>query len=84
MVMELYKVYINHEGGMTFTYFTTMQIRSAMHLNGDKNRKMSFYVRKLARNEQLDRRFMFRKNVWFKGVSAPAPGLYTFSMRTIL
>ena len=31
-----------------------------MHLNG-KNRKISFNGRKLARNEQMDRRFMFMK-----------------------
>ena len=30
-----------------------------MHLNGEKNRKMSFNGRKLARNEQMDRRFMY-------------------------
>ena len=29
--MELYKVYINHDPGMTLTYF-----RSPMHLNGKK------------------------------------------------
>ena len=28
--MELYKVYINHDPGMTLTYFSTM------HLNGGK------------------------------------------------
>ena len=34
--MELYKVYINHEPGMTLTYFTASQLRSPMHLNGKK------------------------------------------------
>ena len=56
--MELYKVYINHYPGMTLTCFTA---RSPMHLNG-KNRKMSSNGRKLARNEQMDRRFMLMKN----------------------
>ena len=46
-----------------------------MHLNG-KNRKMSFNGRKLARNEHMDRRFMFMKIFWAQGLSAPAPGLY--------
>ena len=34
-----------------------------MHLYGD-NRKMSFYVRLLSRNEQMGRRFMFMKIFW--------------------
>ena len=58
--MEFYKVYINHEPGMTLTYFTASQLRSPMHLNG-KNRKMSCDGRKLTRNEQMDRRFMLMK-----------------------
>ena len=36
--MEVYKIYINHDPGMTLTYFTT---RLPMHLNG-KVFKMSF------------------------------------------
>ena len=47
-----------------------------MHLNG-KNRKISFNGRKLARNEQLDRKFMFMKIFEPRGLSAPVPGLYT-------
>ena len=47
---ELYKVYINHDRGMTLTYFTAFE--------WEKNRKMSCNGRKLARNEQMDRRFM--------------------------
>ena len=47
-----------------------------MHLNG-KNRKMSFNGKKLARNEQMDRRLMFMKIFWARGLSAPAQGLYT-------
>ena len=47
-----------------------------MHLNGEKNRKMPFNGRKLARNEQMDRRFMLMKTFWAQGLSAPAPGLY--------
>ena len=34
--MELYKVYINHDPGMTLTYFTEGQLRSPMHWNGKK------------------------------------------------
>ena len=47
-----------------------------MYLNG-KNRKISFNGRKLARNEQMDRKFMFMKIFGPRGLSAPAPGLYT-------
>ena len=45
---------------------------SPMHLNG-KNRKMSFSGRKIARNEQMDRRFMFMK-ILAQGVFCPCPG----------
>ena len=38
-----------------------------MHLNG-KNRKISFNGKKLARNEQMDRKFMFMKIFWAQGV----------------
>ena len=48
-----------------------------MHLNG-KNRKISFNGRKVARNEQMDRKFMFMKLFWAQGLSASALGLYTF------
>ena len=47
-----------------------------MHLNG-KNRKMSINGKKLARNEQMDRIFMFIKYFGPRGLSAHAPGLYT-------
>ena len=41
-----------------------------MHLNG-KNRKISFNGRKLPRNEQMDRKFMFMKIFWAQGVVCP-------------
>ena len=44
-----------------------------MHLNGE-NQKMSFNGRKLARNEQMDRIFMFVKIFWAHGVVCPCPG----------
>ena len=43
-----------------------------MHLNG-KNRKISFNGRKLARNEQMDRKFMFMKIFSAQGVVCPCP-----------
>ena len=46
-----------------------------MHLNG-KNGKMSFNGRKLARNEQMDRRFMFYENILGPGSCLPLPWGY--------
>ena len=76
--IELYKVYINHDHGMTLTFLRQGQLRSPMHLNG-KNRKISFNGRKLARNEQMDRKFMFMKIFWAQGIVCPCPGsIYTY------
>ena len=47
-----------------------------MHLDGI-NRKISFNGRKLARNEQMDRKFMFIEKFDPRRLSAPALGLYT-------
>ena len=52
---ELYKVYINHDPGMTLTYFMT---RSTMHLNGEK-RKNGFNVKNLLGMSKMDRKFIF-------------------------
>ena len=46
-----------------------------MHLNG-KNRKISYNGRKLARNEQMDRKFMFMKIFWGPGGCLPLPRGY--------
>ena len=44
-----------------------------------KNRKISFNGKNLARNEQMDRRFMFMKIFWAQGVVCPRPGaIYMF------
>ena len=53
-----------------------------MHLNG-KNRKISFNGRKLARNEQMDRKFMFMKIFWAQGVVCPCPGAIYMYMAII-
>ena len=70
--MKLYKVYINHDHGMTLTFLRQGQLRSPMHLHG-KNRKISFNGRKHARNELMDRKLMFMKIFWAKGVVCPCP-----------
>ena len=59
--MELYKVYINYDPGMTLTFLQEGQLRPPMHLNAKKNRKMSLNGKKLVRNEKMDRIFMFMK-----------------------
>ena len=74
--MELFKVCINHDPGLTLTFFRVM------HLNG-KNRKISFNGRKLARNEQMDRKFMFMKIFWAQGVVCPCPGAIYMYMTII-
>ena len=56
-----------------------------MHLNGKKNnRKMSLNGRKLARNEQMDRRFMFMKIFWPQGVVCPCPPGAIYMYMTII
>ena len=82
--MELYKVCINHDPGMTLTFLRQGQLRPPMHLNGGKNRKMSFNGKKLARNEQLDRRFMFMKIFWAQRVVCPCPGAIYICMTIML
>ena len=72
--MELYKVYINHDLWMTLTFFTARSTQSAHAFEWEKNRKMSFNGKKLARNEQMDRRFMFMKIFWAQRVVFPYPG----------
>ena len=80
--MELYNVFINHDPRMTLTFFRQGQLRSPMHLNG-KNKKMSFNGRKLARNEQMDRKFMFMKIFWAQGLVFSCPGVVYMYMTKI-
>ena len=71
--MELCKVYkIVTLGWMTLTFLQQCQLRSPMQLTW-KNRKMSFNGRKFARNEQIERRFMFMKIFWAQVVVYPCP-----------
>ena len=80
--MELYKVYINHDPGMTLTFLRQGQLRPPMHLNG-KNRNLSFNGKKLARNEQMDRIFMLMKIFWAQRVVCPCPGAIYMCMNII-
>ena len=81
--MELYKVYINHDPGMTLTFFTARSIKAAHAFEWGKNRKMSFNGKKLARNEQMDRRFMFMQIFWAQRVVCPCPGAIYMCMNII-
>ena len=75
--MELYKFCINHDPGMTLTYFMARSISSLMHLNGKKIAKMELNggnllgVCKWTENLCLWKKFDPRR------LSAPALGLYT-------
>ena len=53
-----------------------------MHLIGE-NGKMSFNVRKLAINEQMDRRFMLMIIFWAQGGVCPCPGAIYMYMTKI-
>ena len=70
---ELYKDCINHDPGLTLTYFTARSTWVAHAFEWGKNRKMSFNGRKLTRNEQMDRSFMLMKIFWAQGVFCPCP-----------
>ena len=72
LAMKLYKSYIDHDPGMTLAFLQQCQLRSPMHLTV-KNRKMSFFGKKLVRNEQIERRFMFMKMFWAQVVVCPCP-----------
>ena len=74
---EFYKVYINHDPGMTMPYFTTRSTEDAYAFEFGKIVKMSFEGKKLYGNGQLDRRFMILKKMDARGMSFPIPGQYT-------
>ena len=81
--MELYKFYINHDPGMTLTYFPQGQLRSPMfpqgqlrspmHLNGKKIGKCNLMAENLLGMSKWTR-FMFMKIFWAQGVVCPCPG----------
>ena len=69
---ELYKVYKNHDPGMTLTFLRQGQHRSLMHLNGEKWKNVIF-LHKLAGNEQMGRIIMFMKKKMAPGDCLPLP-----------
>ena len=76
--MELYK----DDPGMILTFLRQGQLRPPMQVNG-KNGKMSINGKKLARNEQMDRIFMFMKIYWAQRVVCPCPGTIYMCMTII-
>ena len=55
-----------------------------MHLNGKKKENVILWPKKLARNEQMDRRFMFMKIFLAQRVVCPCPGAIYMCMTIIL
>ena len=48
--MELYKVCINHDHGMTLTFLQQGQLRLPMHLNGTKLENVNKWQKKKKKN----------------------------------
>ena len=70
--MELYKVCINHDPGLTMA-FPMARSTYVAHAFESEKRKMSFHGSKLARDEQMDRKFMFMVIFLAHGVVCPCP-----------
>ena len=70
--VELFKVYINHDHRMTLTFLWQGQLRSPMHLN-KKNRKMPLNGEIVLGIRNGQKNYVYGP----RGLSAPAPELYT-------
>ena len=81
--MELYKVCINHDPGMTLTFFTARSTKAAHAFEWEKIGKCHLMAKKLARNEQMDRRFIIMKIFWAQRVVCPCPGAIYMCMTII-
>ena len=80
--IELYNVCINHDPGMTLTFLQQGQVRPPMHLNR-KIGNCDLMEKKLARNKQMERRFMIMKIFWAQRVVCPCPGAIYMCMTMI-
>ena len=69
--MEPYKVCINHDPGMTLTFFTARANEVAHAFEWEKIGKCHLMAGNLLRNEQMDRGFMFMKIFWAQRVVCP-------------
>ena len=81
--MELYKVYINHDLGMTLTFFYGKVNLGRPCIRMGRNRKMSINGQNIASNEQMDRIFMFMKIFWVQRVVCPCIGAIYMCMTII-
>ena len=75
--MELYKVYINHDPGMTLTYFTARSAWVSHALEWEKIGKCHVMAENLLEMSKWTEDLCVRKYFGPRGLSAPAPGLYT-------
>ena len=66
--LEVAKVFINDDPGLTLTYFTARSNLAAYVFDWGHSKA----------NDKTDRKYMFLRNKMDpRGLSAPAPGLYT-------
>ena len=84
--MELYKVYINHDLGMTVDldlFYGKVNIGCLCIIRMGKLSKMLFNGGKLAGSMQMDRRFMVMKKKCPQVVVCPCPGAIYMYMTII-
>ena len=77
--IEFYKVYINHDPGMILTYLKAMSTKVADAFEWEK--LLIYDLR-----DKISRKWANRQNIYVyenimspRGLSAPAPGLYTYT-----
>ena len=74
--LKLFKVYINDDPGLTLTYFTARSNWVTCTFGWGKLLQ-SFNGGKLAAKYHIDLMILLMKKFDLRGLSAPAPGLYT-------
>ena len=75
--IELYKVYINHDPGMTLTFSRQGQLWSPMHLNGENIGKCHLMAENLLGMSNGQKIYVY-ENILGPGGCLPLPrGLYT-------
>ena len=75
--MELYKVNINHDPGMTLTYFTARSTSVSHALEWEQIGKCHVMAENLLEMSKWTENLCFRKFFRPRGLFAPAQGLYT-------
>ena len=82
--LELYKVCINHDPGMTLTYFTARSIKVAHAFEWGKLLKYDLRGKNCRKwVDGMDRIFMFMKKFCPQGVVCPCPGAIYMYMTII-